>query len=127
MPFNEKWKSLGWLLQQLRQLGDIRRDPLGLVARYNKGRWWTLEIGITRRIAMKLSLFFLGVFAALVCLEKPAAAQSYPWCAYYDVWQGATNCGFSTIQQCLAAVSGGWRELRAESHVSARAWTISVN
>ena len=55
---------------------------------------------------MKLSLFILGVFAALVSIEKPAAAQNYPWCAYYDVWQGATNCGFSTYQQCMATVSG---------------------
>jgi Protein of unknown function (DUF3551) len=55
---------------------------------------------------MRLSLFILGVFAGLVCIEKPAAAQTYPWCAYYDVWQGATNCGFSTYQQCLATVSG---------------------
>jgi hypothetical protein len=55
---------------------------------------------------MRLSLFILGVFAALVCIEKPSAAQTYPWCAYYDVWQGATNCGFTTYQQCLATVSG---------------------
>jgi len=56
---------------------------------------------------MKLSLFILGVFAALVCLEKPAAAQNSQWCAYYDfAFGGATNCGFSTFQQCLATVSG---------------------
>jgi Protein of unknown function (DUF3551) len=49
----------------------------------------------------------IGVFAAVVCFEKPAAAQNYAWCAYYDFGQdGATNCGFSTFQQCLATVSG---------------------
>ena len=56
---------------------------------------------------MRLSLFILGVFAAVVCFEKPAAAQNYRWCAYYDfAFGGATNCGFSTFQQCLAARTG---------------------
>jgi len=55
---------------------------------------------------MRISLFILGVFAALVCFEKPATAQNYPWCAYYDMGTGATNCGFAISQQCLAAVSG---------------------
>jgi hypothetical protein len=54
---------------------------------------------------MRNFVFILGVFAALVCFEKPAAAQA--WCAYYDLGEGgATNCGFATSQQCLAAVSG---------------------
>jgi uncharacterized protein DUF3551 len=50
-----------------------------------------------------------GAFAAIVCIEKPAQAQDYPWCAYYNLGQdggGATNCGFVTFQQCLAMVSG---------------------
>jgi hypothetical protein len=54
---------------------------------------------------MRLLLFILGVLAAIVCIEKPAEAG--PWCAYYDFGaNGATNCGFSTYQQCLATVSG---------------------
>jgi hypothetical protein len=56
---------------------------------------------------MRVSLFILGVFAVIVCIEKPAEAQNYPWCAFYDDKDGGfTNCGFSTIQQCQAAVSG---------------------
>jgi hypothetical protein len=56
---------------------------------------------------MRLSLFILGVFAAVVCFEKPAAAQTYPWCAYYDfAFGGATNCGWATFEQCLATISG---------------------
>jgi hypothetical protein len=56
---------------------------------------------------MRLLLFILGVFAAVVCFEKPAAAQNYPWCVYYNFQHGgATNCGFATFQQCLAARSG---------------------
>jgi hypothetical protein len=47
----------------------------------------------------------IGVFAAVVCFEKPDAAQNYRWCAYYDLGEGgATNCEFSSTM--LAAVSG---------------------
>jgi Protein of unknown function (DUF3551) len=55
---------------------------------------------------MRVSLFILGVFAAVVCAERPAEAQNHPWCAYYGPEFGATNCGFATFQQCLAAISG---------------------
>ena len=55
---------------------------------------------------MRIFLFILGVFAAVVCFEKPDAAQNNAWCAYYNFVGGATNCGFSTYQQCLAALSG---------------------
>ena len=49
----------------------------------------------------------IAVFAAVVGFEKPAAAQNHSWCAEYDFGSaGATNCGFATFQQCLAAVSG---------------------
>jgi hypothetical protein len=62
---------------------------------------------------MRLLLFILGAFAAVVCFEKPAAAQTYPWCAYYNFGGmgggGAENCGWATIEQCMATVSGiGW-------------------
>ena len=56
---------------------------------------------------MRSSLFILGIFTATLCVAQPAAAQNDRWCAYYDfAFGGATNCGFSTFQQCLAAVSG---------------------
>jgi hypothetical protein len=56
---------------------------------------------------MRPSPFILGIFAAALCIAQPAAAQNYPWCAYYDLGMGgATNCGFSTYQQCTATVSG---------------------
>jgi hypothetical protein len=32
---------------------------------------------------MRLLLFLLGVFVAVICAEKPAAAQNGGWCAYY--------------------------------------------
>lgn len=59
---------------------------------------------------MRFSLFILVVLAAIIGIEKSAEAQSYPWCAYYDMGGfgggGATNCGFATWQQCQAAISG---------------------
>ena len=56
---------------------------------------------------MRLLLFILGVFATIICIERPAEAQDYPWCAYYNFAHGgATNCGFATWQQCQAAISG---------------------
>jgi Protein of unknown function (DUF3551) len=56
---------------------------------------------------MRIFLLILGVFAAVVCFEKPAAADG-PWCVGYDGGEGggATNCGFSTYQQCLATATG---------------------
>jgi hypothetical protein len=29
---------------------------------------------------MRLSLFILGVFSAVICIEKPAQAQNQTWC-----------------------------------------------
>lgn len=37
---------------------------------------------------------------------NPAAAVEYPWCADYNTPDGSTNCGFVTIEQCRAAISG---------------------
>jgi hypothetical protein len=50
---------------------------------------------------MRIFLFILGVFAAVVCFEKPTEAQGGPWCAYYDLQGGATNCGFSNVSTML--------------------------
>jgi uncharacterized protein DUF3551 len=33
-------------------------------------------------------------------------ADAAPWCAQYGVRGGATNCGFYSFQQCMAAISG---------------------
>ncbi len=35
-----------------------------------------------------------------------AAAVEYPWCAYYGDSHGGINCGFTSLEQCRAAVSG---------------------
>ena len=40
---------------------------------------------------MRIFLFILGVFAAVVCFEKPAAARNNAWCAYLNFAGGATT------------------------------------
>jgi hypothetical protein len=54
---------------------------------------------------MKAALFLIGVSAATSAIGTPAHAQNRPWCAFYDALY-ASNCGFSTYEQCLATVSG---------------------
>ena len=60
-----------------------------------------------RRTAL---LGLAAVIAGLSFAPATASAQSgyklYPYCAYYNVKGGATNCYFSTLAQCRAAVSG---------------------
>src|SRR5262249_50712638 len=57
-----------------------------------------------------LALFLLGAAITITAIGAPAHAQNRPWCAYYDGhFGGASNCGFSTYEQCLATISGsGW-------------------
>jgi hypothetical protein len=57
---------------------------------------------------MRVLLFVLGILAAAITVNTPAAAQNYPWCALYSGGGvgGGRNCGFTTFEQCLATVSG---------------------
>jgi hypothetical protein len=52
--------------------------------------------------------FAITMLATLVTGPAPAQAGiEYPWCAVYsESTIGATNCGFSTLAQCRAAISG---------------------
>src|SRR5674536_316715 len=54
------------------------------------------------------ALFAAVAIAAMAALARPAAAIEYPWCAQYSGGEdgGGRNCGFSTIEQCMATVSG---------------------
>ncbi|MFZ2068331.1 MAG: DUF3551 domain-containing protein [Xanthobacteraceae bacterium] len=57
---------------------------------------------------MKRSLITLGILLGVAALTGGSAnAQNYPWCAQYGGRMGGgENCGFSTYQQCMAALSG---------------------
>jgi hypothetical protein len=64
---------------------------------------------------MRLLLFMTGVLVAILCVERPAEAQNYPWCAQY----GASPQCAHELRLCnLSAVSGhyqrNWRVLRPQ-------------
>jgi Protein of unknown function (DUF3551) len=47
-----------------------------------------------------------GLILAMLLHTGPVHAQNYPWCAQYSGDVGGQNCGFNTLQQCRATVSG---------------------
>jgi hypothetical protein len=66
-----------------------------------------------RRLAMRIRTIVLATLAlsTAVLAQTPASALPYdpdPWCAVYGgrFGGGASNCGFSTWNQCMATVSG---------------------
>lgn len=52
--------------------------------------------------------FLAAMLLMPFALAAPARAEIYyPWCAHYGGMDGGgTNCGFSTLEQCRATVSG---------------------
>jgi hypothetical protein len=54
---------------------------------------------------MKFIPFVLSLIAATAVLNTSTQAQNYPWCAEYGS-MGGTNCGFTTLAQCEATVTG---------------------
>jgi hypothetical protein len=64
---------------------------------------------LTRRGTMVLATFLLmAVLAPSAARAYEKLYDPYPWCAEYwgDRGGGGTNCGFLTLEQCRAAVSG---------------------
>src|SRR6185295_10616051 len=56
---------------------------------------------------MRPLLFFLSLLIAYSSPAQAAPYDPYPWCAAYGgSWSGTSNCGFKTLQQCMATVSG---------------------
>ena len=51
---------------------------------------------------MRIFRFTLGVFAAVVCFDKPAAADRQ-WCAYYD------GCGEEPQIAAFQHINNAWR------------------
>jgi hypothetical protein len=45
-----------------------------------------------------------AIAVLLLAAAPPAQAREYPWCARYD-WT-TSNCGFVSLQQCLATIYG---------------------
>ena len=64
-------------------------------------------IAFVKRLMNKNScglVIAVGSVISLFLIAGPAAADPYKWCAAYR--NGGTNCGFTTIEQCRATVSG---------------------
>ena len=54
---------------------------------------------------MKYLSFVLGCFGVVAGMTTPVRAQNYPWCVIYGGdGGGATNCGFTTHEQCMARI-----------------------
>ena len=53
------------------------------------------------------SAFFILAAIASMSATPARAAIEYPWCAQYSGEDGGgRNCGFSTLEQCRATISG---------------------
>ncbi len=55
--------------------------------------------------AMRLSPSILAIVVGAFAFGGAAWAQNYPWCANFADGAG-TNCGFSSLQQCMATAGG---------------------
>ena len=55
-----------------------------------------------------IAVIGIAIIASLPALATPArAAIEYPWCAQYSGDDGGgRNCGFTTLEQCRATISG---------------------
>jgi hypothetical protein len=56
---------------------------------------------------MKFPLFALSFITAAVVSVSAAQAQNYPWCSMVDLGDEILNCGFDSLEQCKASLSGG--------------------
>jgi hypothetical protein len=56
---------------------------------------------------MKFPLCALSFITAAVVSGSPAQAQNYPWCSMVDLGDEILNCGFDSLEQCKASLSGG--------------------
>ena len=64
-------------------------------------------IAFVKRLVNKNScglVIAVGSLISLFLIAGPAVADPYKWCAAYR--NGGNNCGFTTIEQCRASVSG---------------------
>jgi hypothetical protein len=57
---------------------------------------------------MKIAIFAAALATAALTMPAPGHAAEYKWCAQYGGRDGGggRNCGFSTLAQCRATVSG---------------------
>jgi hypothetical protein len=49
----------------------------------------------------------ISLIAASIGFASTVEAQNYPWCARIDLGDEVENCGFESLEQCKASLSGG--------------------
>ena len=62
-----------------------------------------------RKMVLKTILgatVIVGVAASALFATRNAHADPYRWCAVLNMGDAAYNCGFVTLEQCRATVSG---------------------
>ena len=55
---------------------------------------------------MRLAAILVSLGAVLAAVGPSKAEITYPWCAETGATHGGQNCGYSTLEQCRAALSG---------------------
>jgi hypothetical protein len=67
----------------------------------------TAKSGRKPMIKASIGIAF-GAASMFLAFAGTAHAESYRWCAYYSggFAGGGTNCGFVTLSQCRATISG---------------------
>jgi hypothetical protein len=58
------------------------------------------------RMTSAIAIAALTFAATGALAPQSAQAEEYPWCAIYAAGNGSQNCGFVTLEQCRADVSG---------------------
>jgi hypothetical protein len=81
------------------------------------------SISLLRGFALIAALTVVAAVIAVSLIFKVGTANAYPypWCAVYDD-SGDTNCGFVSLEQCRASISGigGFCELYTPAPVGHR-------
>lgn len=64
------------------------------------------KFGLASTLPLSIALAF-GLMVSPQAVVTAQAGVEYPWCAVYsEASVGATNCGFTTLDQCRATISG---------------------
>ena len=62
---------------------------------------------MTKSNGIKFAVLAAAVMVSAAAATPASAETQYPWCARYnESTVGATNCGFTSLQQCREATFG---------------------
>jgi hypothetical protein len=67
------------------------------------GRRFSNKVPVFRSRTMRIAIA-LGALLLALAADAGTSVRAQPWCAWYD--PTTYNCGFFSLQQCLATISG---------------------